>query len=297
MGPFIWIVLIVVVAAIGFFLRSQYERDQLVTTEYTIAVEKLSPEFDGMRLVFLTDIHDKEFGEGNQRLLGAIRAAKPDLILVGGDTPVVRNHKPSSVGLTISLMRKLSAEYPVYYGYGNHELRLKTRDLHRETHHELLQGLREAGVRVLDDQSVTLHGSQGTLTITGLTMPWAAYPRLHKEPLEADMIERKVGEIPAKDTRILMAHTPLYREEYAAWGADVALCGHYHGGTINLPVVGGVMSPDYHLFPGICRGRYETDKKTMIVSGGLGTHSINIRFGNKPEIVVVTLQGAGTKKK
>ncbi|MBQ4563339.1 MAG: metallophosphoesterase [Lachnospiraceae bacterium] len=289
MGPLAWIVLIVSVAAIGFFLRSQYERDQLVTTEYTISVDDLSPEFDGMRIVYLTDLHDKEFGPENQRLIEEIRAVKPDMVLVGGDTPVVRNHKPSSVRQTVLLMKKLSKEYPVYYGYGNHELRLKTGDIHEETYQELICGLREADVRVLDDCSVTLHGSRGSLTVTGLTMPRAAYPKCHKEPLEGNMIERKVGVIPAGDTRILMAHTPLYREEYAAWGAEVTLCGHYHGGTINLPLLGGVMSPDYHLFPGICRGRYETEGKTMIVSGGLGTHSINIRFGNKPEIVLLKL--------
>lgn len=289
MGPFTWIVLAVVVAWIVFFLRSQYERNQLLTTEYTIVREELSPEFDGMRLVYLTDLHDKEFGVENQRLVEAIRAAKPDMILVGGDTPVVKNSKPSSVRVTLSLIERLAKEYPVYYAYGNHELRLKTRDLHKETHQELLSGLRAAGVRVLDDRSETWHGSAGSLTLTGLTLPWSAYPKYHKEPLQADLIERKVGTIPAKDIRILMAHTPLYREEYAQWGADVTLCGHYHGGTINLPVVGGVMSPDYHLFPGICRGRYETAGKTMIVSGGLGTHSINIRFGNKPEIVVLKL--------
>lgn len=296
MGPFTWIVLIVVVAVVGFFLRSQYERNQLVTTEYTISPKQLSPEFDGMRLVFLTDLHDKKFGADNVRLLEAIRKAAPDLVLVGGDTPVVRNHKPSSVQATLSLIQKLVKEYPVYYGYGNHELRLKTLELHKETHQMFLRGLREAGVRVLDDRSVTFNGSQGTLTLTGLTMPRSAYPKYHKEPLEPGLIEGKVGTVPEKDTRILMAHTPLYREEYAAWGADVTLCGHYHGGTINLPIVGGVMSPDFHLFPGICRGRYETKEKTMIVSGGLGTHSINIRFGNKPEIVVITLHGIGTKK-
>ena len=124
-------------------------------------------------------------------------------------------------------------------------------------------------------------------------MPWEAYPKFHKNPLNEGLIEHRVGTVPENDFRVLMAHTPLYREEYAAWGADVTLCGHYHGGTINLPIVGGVMSPDYHLFPGICRGRYEIAGKTMIVSGGLGTHSVNIRFGNKPQIIVLKLRSAG----
>lgn len=290
MGTLAWIALIILVAGVVFFLRSQYERDQLVTTEYEIESEKLSPEFDGMRFVYLTDLHDKEFGEKNERLLRAVRESKPDVVLVGGDSMVARSSSPSSVKRTLALLEALSAEHTVYYAFGNHELRLKERQIHRQTYEEFLSGIRRFGVKLLDNRSISFHGCRGSLTLTGLTMPRDTYPKFRKKPLEDDLIEQLAGTVPEKDFRILMAHTPLYREEYAAWGADVTLCGHYHGGTIYLPVIGGVMSPDYHLFPGICRGRYETDGKTMIVSGGLGTHSINIRFGNKPQMIVLKLR-------
>ena len=282
MEPLLWIALTVLIASVAFFLRSQYERDQLVTTEYEIKSEKLSPEFDGLRLVYLTDLHDKEFGEKNERLLRAVREAKPDMVLIGGDSMVARSDSPSSVERILSLLEELSAAYKVYYALGNHELRLKEREIHRQTYEEFLTGIRRFGVKLLDDRSISFCGCRGSLTLTGLTMPREAYPKFHKEPLKQGFVEQRVGAVSENDFRVLMAHTPLYREEYAAWGADVTLCGHYHGGTINLPVIGGVMSPDYHLFPGICLGRYETDGKTMFVSGGLGTHSINIRFGNKP---------------
>ena len=289
MGTLAWIAMIILAAGVVFFLRSQYERDQLVTTEYEIRSGKLSPEFDGQRFVYLTDIHDKEFGRNNERLLQALRETKPDMVLIGGDSMVVRSSSPSSVKRTLSLLEKLSAEYTVYYYFGNHELRLKERTMHRQTYEELLDGIRRFGVKLLDNRSMSFHGCRGSLTLTGLTMPKEAYPKFRKEPLAEGLIERQVGIVPKEDFRILMAHTPLYREEYAAWGADVTLCGHYHGGNIYLPVIGGVMSPDYHLFPGICRGRFETGGKIMIVSGGLGTHSINIRFGNKPQIIVLRL--------
>ena len=295
MGSLLWIGLAILVAAVAFFLRSQYERDQLVTTEYEIESEKLSPEFDGLKIVYLTDLHDKEFGEKNERLLQAVREAKPDMVLIGGDSMVARSGAPSSVKRTLAFLEELSSDHTVYYALGNHELRLKELEIHRQTYEEFLSGLKRLGVRLLDNRSVSFHGNRGSLTITGLTMPWEAFTRFHKEPLKEGLIEHRVGTIPEKDFRVLMAHTPLYREEYAAWGADVTLCGHYHGGTINLPIVGGVMSPDYLLFPGICRGRFETAGKTMIVSGGLGTHSINIRFGNKPQIIVLKLRSTDSR--
>jgi len=294
MGSLLWIGLAILAAAVAFFLRSQYERDQLVTTEYEIESEKLSPEFDGLKIVYLTDLHDKEFGEKNERLFRAVREAKPDMVLIGGDSMVARSGVPISIEKTLYFVRALAGEYPVYYGYGNHEMRLQMREPER-SYKTFVQELRQAGVRLLDNRSVSLHGNHGSLTITGLTMPWEAFTRFHKEPLKEGLIEHRVGTIPEKDFRVLMAHTPLYREEYAAWGADVTLCGHYHGGTINLPIVGGVMSPDYLLFPGICRGRFETAGKTMIVSGGLGTHSINIRFGNKPQIIVLKLRSTDSR--
>lgn len=297
MEPLLWIVLAILAAAVAFFLRSQYERNQLVTTEYEIESDKLSPEFDGLKLVYLTDLHDKEFGEKNERLLRAVREAKPDMVLIGGDSMVARSTSPSSVKRTLSLLEELSPTQTVYYALGNHELRLKDLEIHRQTYEEFLSGIKRLGVRLLDNRSIAFHGNHGSLTITGLTMPWEAYPKFHKKPLKEGLIEQQVGNVPSKDFRVLMAHTPLYHEEYAAWGADVTLCGHYHGGTIHLPVVGGVMSPDYHLFPGICRGRYETKEKMMIVSGGLGTHSVNIRFGNKPQIIVLKLRSSGIESR
>ncbi|MBQ8813232.1 MAG: metallophosphoesterase [Lachnospiraceae bacterium] len=286
-----WIILaVMLIAAVLGLVRSSYERDCLTTTEYTICSPKLSPEFEGKRIVFLTDLHNKSFGEENQRLLKAIDAASPDMVLIGGDTMVARGQEKCPLEVTLELVSALTEKYPVYYGFGNHELRLKTLPVYKETYRQFLRELRNAGVRILDDTGVTFHGEKGSLTISGLTLTRETYHHVVKKALERGYIEKRIGCVQENDVRILMAHNPLYQEEYAAWGADLTLCGHYHGGTIILPFLGGVMSPDYHLFPRVYRGRYETGEKTMILSGGLGTHSINIRFGNKPEVVLLVLK-------
>lgn len=285
-----WILLGLVVIAAVCLLRSAYERNCLTTTEYTFFSDKLSPEFDGKKLVFLTDLHNKEFGKKNRRLLAAVDGVNPDIVLIGGDTVMARGQEDCPLDITLKLTSALAEKYPVYYGYGNHELRLKTLPVYKEKYPIFLERLRDAGVRILDDASVSFHGSEGSLTLTGLTLTKEAYPRFSKKALSTEYITSRVGTVLEKDVRILMAHNPLYQQEYADWGADVTLSGHYHGGTIILPLLGGVMSPDYHLFPRIYRGRYEMKEKIMLVSGGLGTHSINIRLGNKPELVVLTLK-------
>ena len=82
----------------------------------------------------------------------------------------------------------------------------------------------------------------------------------------------------------------MFFKEYAAWGADLSLSGHFHGGTIRLPVVGGVMTPQYQFFYPWCAGQFERGGRQMIVSRGLGTHSVNVRLWNKPQVVVVKLR-------
>ena len=56
------------------------------------------------------------------------------------------------------------------------------------------------------------------------------------------------------------------------------------------------MTPQYQFFRRECAGRFEKDGKTMIVGRGLGTHSVNIRLNDRPQIVVVNLLPDGTKK-
>ncbi len=286
-----WILLTAAAAAAAVCLAvSAYEKNCLAATEYSVCTGKLSPEFDWLKLVFLTDLHNKEFGEGNARLLEKIDGIAPDMILIGGDMIVAKGQSDCPLDTVIGLVSALAKKYPVYYGYGNHELRLKELPVYREHYQRFLAAMRECGVRILDDAGVTFHGSGGNLTVTGLTLTKESYPKFRRKAIPPEYVEKKAGPAVEGGLNILMAHNPLFQEEYAEWGADVTLSGHYHGGTIILPLLGGVMSPDCHLFPKLYRGRYETRGKAMIVSGGLGTHSVNIRLGNKPEVVVLRLK-------
>lgn len=72
----------------------------------------------------------------------------------------------------------------------------------------------------------------------------------------------------------------------------MTLAGHFHGGTIRIPGLGGVMTPQYQFFLPWCAGDFERDGKRMIVSRGLGTHSINIRLNNRPQLVLIRLRRA-----
>lgn len=269
--------------AIGGLWRSRYERGHFVVEEIAVSSLKIRKP---RTLVFLTDLHDKEFGERNERLLSAIRAAGPDQILIGGDTMVV---KPELADLRVTgrLLEGLVKICPVYYGNGNHEQRMeKERELYGGLYGQFLLLLEQYGVTYLKDSSVNVGED---IRIGGLDIGKGYYRDFTPDKMEPDYIKQRLGEADSGRFQILLAHSPLFFDAYAAWGADLVLSGHFHGGTIRIPGLGGVMTPQYQFFLPCCAGTLKKAGHTMIVGRGLGTHSINIRLFNKPQVVVVKL--------
>ena len=295
MGTAVFLAASVMAFGAGCLARSRYERDCLVTEKYRIASEKIHGQ--GKTIVFLTDLHNKEFGEENSRLLETVRKVKPDAVLFGGDGMVAKRGN-SDVRIPLALLTELAKEFPVYCGNGNHESRMvwKT-DVYGEPYEHYRMALEDAGIRYLSNEAADLDSD---IRIYGLDLPKSAYlPRSGEIP--EGLLKETLGEPDPEKFCLLLAHSPLFFEEYAAWGADLTLSGHFHGGTIRLPLVGGVMTPQYQFFYPRCAGYFEhpgkgREKSRMIVGRGLGTHSINIRLNDKPQVVVVRLCGADTQQ-
>ena len=108
--------------------------------------------------------------------------------------------------------------------------------------------------------------------------------------MKKGFMEKVLGRPQTETFTVLLAHSPMFFREYAEWGADLTLAGHFHGGTIQIPFLGGLMTPQYQFFFPWYAGLYEgLMERKMIVGRGLGTHSINIRFNDKPQVVVVDI--------
>ena len=295
MGTAVFLAASVMAFGAGCLARSRYERDCLVTEKYRIASEKIHGQ--GKTIVFLTDLHNKEFGEENSRLLETVRKVKPDAVLFGGDGMVAKRGN-SDVRIPLALLTELAKEFPVYCGNGNHESRMLWKsEIYGEAYENYRTALENAGIRYLSNEAADLDSD---IRIYGLDLPKSAYlPRSGEIP--EGLSKETLGEPDPEKFCLLLAHSPLFFEEYAAWGADLTLSGHFHGGTIRLPLVGGVMTPQYQFFYPRCAGYFELpgrgrEKSRMIVGRGLGTHSINIRLNDKPQVVVVRLCGADTQQ-
>ena len=273
------ILLLVLLLLIGFLYYDSNTR--LVTTEFKLGYTDLPDTFNGFRIVSLADIHGAEFGENNQALIEAVKAAEPDIIAIVGDLiDRYQKSKPVEEQLEIAqdLVEKLVAIAPVYYITGNHEWdsgKIKP----------LLEILKESGVNVLQNQYVKLDGGGGTVILAGVDDP--------NGPLDMIKPDAFIDNIYSKENPeflIVLNHRNSSLEMYSELGADLVLSGHAHGGMVRLPFTDGLIGPYSELFPTHTSGVYKLLDTTMVVSRGLGSQFGWTRFLNNPEVVVVELR-------
>lgn len=278
------IMILIVIVAVLCLLVSVWDCSRFVTTEYEIVSEKIAKP---CKFVLLSDLHNKTYGHDNERLISRIEEISPDAVLVAGDMLTAVRGQPYDNALT--LMKLLASRYPVYYGMGNHEYRLELYpDQYGDMYDKYMSGLRAAGIEPLINQNTYLPSYN--IAVCGSLIDRVYYRRFRKHPMPPDYLAKILGEPRADACQILIAHNPLYFEEYAAWGADVVVSGHVHGGIMRLPLLGGVLSPNLSLFPKYDGGRFKQGRSTMILSRGLGTHTIPLRIFNPAELIVVELK-------
>lgn len=257
-------------------------------TRYRIRTgnELRSPEYP-FSVVFLSDLHNVSYGEGNSRLLQEIRNENPEAVFVAGD--MLTAGKEVQMDAAMALMDELTKQYPVFYANGNHEYRLKVgAEKYGDVYERYSNTIKSFGVHVLENGCERLEIAKLPMTIWGLELPMEYFGRGKRCSLVKTQIEELLGGVPGENSfHVLLAHHPSYFDAYASWGADLTLSGHLHGGIIRLPLLGGVISPQVRLFPRYDRGMYTYNGKKMIVSAGLGSHTINIRINNPPELVVI----------
>ena len=213
-------------------------------------------------------------------------------MLIGGD--LITSHGElndsviNSMRVAEELILKLVQHYPVFYSYGNHECKLAPEVL--ADYRNRLEGV---GVHFVVNDHVQLKRDGETVMLHGLCLERNWFPKGRRLKYNLEDMEQKLGklDLTKKDMcHILMAHHPYYINTYEEWGADLVLSGHLHGGVARLPFIGGVIGPDFLPFPPFSGGLYERNHSKMIVSCGLGAHTIKLRFFNPPELTSIILR-------
>lgn len=255
------------------------------TTTYTIRSHKLQSH--GFTIAMISDLHNVELGKKNENLLQALQEAKPDIICIAGD--LVLGKKEKSVKIAYDFIKRAVKIAPIYYGLGNHEQRMKKYpQVYGEEYRIFEKKIQKLGVTMLENSSSFLEIKGEKIQISGLALPEEYYKKRKKAELSIKTMNRLVGKVSKENFHILLAHTPKYGDTYLEWGGDLILAGHYHGGMVRLPFFGGVISPDLRLFPKYCRGDFQEGNRHLIVSAGLGEHTLPVRIFNPRELVLLT---------
>ncbi len=260
---------------------------KIIHSHYSIKRRARPGETPGTcRIALLADLHNKIYRSDIPSLVKAVETEDCDAVMAAGDL-VVMKHGRFATDKALELVRGLTGKLPVYVANGNHETRMD-----RLYHDEFLNyenALADAGAVRLHNRSCCAELNGVRLYITGLELSREYFKRRFHKDLSAGEIRELVGVRKKDRFNILLAHHPKYFHAYARWGADLVLAGHLHGGIIRLPYLGGVISPDPHLFPRFDHGLYRIGASSMIVSAGLGTHTINLRINNPAELVIIDI--------
>ncbi|MBA2174932.1 metallophosphoesterase [Halobacillus locisalis] len=254
-----------------------YIEDNVLTqTSHTIKTAELPEVFDGFRIVHLSDLHSKWFGEDQSRLVEQVNDQRPDLIVFTGDL-IDRNRNNFKAGIT--LLDRLKQTAPVYYVTGNHEWDSGKAE-------DLIEQLSGRGIRVLQDDMDEIERMDDSITIIGLDDP---DKRPGHATVRMDPLDRLVEEAKSKFT-ILLSHRPEHFDLYQQMPLDLVFSGHAHGGQFRLPLIGGFVAPGQGILPTYTEGSYEGNGTTLVVSRGLGNSIFPQRFFNRPEVVTVILK-------
>lgn len=285
---------IIVVLVTLLIILCVYYNKALKCVYYRIPKEGIPRDFLGSKIVLLTDLHESEFGKNNRRLIEKIDKEHPDYIMIAGDM-LVKGRKMKT-DKTLYLLENLSKRYSIYYAPGNHEEYLEQLFENGE-YKEFIQKLTKLGVKYLANDSAFLKKGNSQIAVTGLHLQKRYFAKFYeKVTFDVENMTELLG-APKGEYQILLAHNPNYFDVYERWGADLVLSGHVHGGIVILPFLGGVISTTYELFPKYDFGMFQEENARMVLSKGLGVHTIKLRLFNVPEISVITLGEESTCEK
>lgn len=253
-----------------------WQNNGLMVTRVDYVSAEIPGEFRDYRIAQVSDLHNKEFGKGNARLLDKLKKLQPDIIVVTGDLIDSGN---TNIDVAVSCVRQMADIAPVYFVSGNHEF-------NSGQYAALKVELAAAGAQVLDNAGVILKREGEQIALLGLADPgFREYASDFAREL-ADL----AAEYPEMFT-ILLSHRPEEMEVYASCDIDLVFAGHAHGGQFRLPFLGGLVAPNQGLFPKYTSGLYQLENTSMVVSRGLGNSIIPLRLFNRPELVLVVLTG------
>ncbi len=290
-----YVIIIISVLALALLIINFIELNQYVVRTAAIKNSKIK---DAKKICFISDLHNFKVSE---KFYEDIKKQSPDVILLGGDIITAKPGREQKNAY--EFIEKVSGIAPVFMALGNHEYRAKIYpDVYADMYPELEKFLENNKVSILSNSSI--YFEDANIKVSACEIDRFFYKRFVVQNMADDYIESLIGRIDDKAYNILLAHNPDYFKKYSAYGSDLILSGHVHGGLIRLPFIGGVAHPGVRFFPKYSGGPYNEKGKQLrykknyaddskgiirlIVSAGVGFHTLPLRLFNPGELIFVT---------
>ena len=251
-----------------------WQTNTLVTTAIEYESSRIPDGFDGYKIVQISDLHNKNFGKDNYKLIAAVKSAEPDMIVMTGD---LINRRTKNLDDMEVLAQKLIEIAPVFFVNGNHEN-------DSELGIDLVTMFNKYNVTTLENESVIIEKGGDKLTLFGINDPDFFGDSGFKDTLSM----LKVSD--TTDFNVLLSHRPEKMRLYKENNFDLVFSGHVHGGQLRLPFFPAFLGPNQGLFPKYYEGLYTEGDTSMVVSRGLGTSILKVRMFCHPEVMVVTFK-------
>ena len=254
------------------------EPQRVVIRNYTLPIADLPPDFDGFRIVHVSDTHYGPFVslEFIKAVLQQVNALRPDLVVLTGDY-VHRNRIGIRDGIRV--FRELESRFGAVAVLGNHD--------HWENAAECREAFADLQLPLVDNDHRYLTPSGWTHTPVPNAVCIGGVGDLWEDTID---FSRAVGKSHARMPRLVLSHNPDAAELVPPdLRIDAMFCGHTHGGQLRLPIFGVPATVTVHgnkYLGGLCRGPY----CPVVVSRGVGLGGIPLRFRVPPEICVATLR-------
>lgn len=262
----LYALIVILIAGVGLLLYGWWDTNRFSVRQTEIELERLPEAFDGFTILQVSDLHNRAYGRDGKDMLRAMKSLSFDCIAITGD--LLDRHQPQKKENGYLLALTAAQLGPVYCVQGNHEWKIGWSEIKAE--------LVKRGVRVLDNEKVTLTRGDARLDMIGIM-----------EKTTAEALQALASEDACS---VLLGHHPERIEAYARAGVDLVLSGHAHGGQVRL-FGQGLFSPDQGIFPRYTSGIYLCGRTRLYVSRGAGNHAfLPPRIFNRPEIDLITLK-------
>ena len=257
----------------------------LVVRQQTITVPDLPKEFDGFRIVQVSDLHLEMF-EGQEAfissLVDSVNAARPDLIVFTGD---LVSRQSREMLPFMDILSQMKAPYGVMSILGNHDYSIygPFHGSPKAIEHDLdlfKEYQRQIGWDLLLNEHRFIRRDSAQIAVIGVENEGKS-----GKVRRADL-PRAIEGVPDSCFKLLLTHDPWHwrHEVTRTTNIQLTLSGHTHAAHFRI----GDVSPS-RLVYSEWRGLYRKGSQQLYISSGIGG-MLAFRLGAWPEINVLTLR-------